>query len=268
MTSNPATARFWRRETPRQSRAGITGATGMRIIRAIVAGERDPEVLAAFRDIRCHSSIEVIKAALVGNDRDEHIFALTHSLDLYDFYQTKIEDCDRKLEVAVAALIVRADGNIPALPRARTKHKQISAPSFDMRAALYGVLGTDLTQIHGLGPSLALKLVAECGTDLLAWKSAKHFTSWLRLAPGNKMSGGNLLSSRTRGSSSRTAALLRLAANDHRAQRRGLGGLLSAAVIANWQTKGGNCHLTQDRRPVLHRCPLRHGLSRSGDCRV
>ena len=190
----------------------ITGATGMRIIRAIVAGERDPEVLAAFRDIRCHSSIEVIKAALVGNDRAEHIFALTQSLDLYDFYQTKIEDCDRKLEAAVAALTVRADGDVPALPKARTKRKQVNAPSFDVRAALYGVLGTDLTQIHGLGPSLALKLIAECGTDLHAWKSAKHFTSWLCLAPGNKISGGKLLSSRTRRSSSRAAALLRLAA--------------------------------------------------------
>ena len=82
----------------------ITGATGLRIIRAIVAGERDPDVLASFRDIRCHSSIEVIKAALVGNDRDEHIFALTQSLDLYDFYQARIEECDRKLEAAVAAL--------------------------------------------------------------------------------------------------------------------------------------------------------------------
>ena len=190
----------------------ITGATGMRIIRAIVSGERDPEVLAAFRDIRCHSSIEVIKAALVGNDRAEHIFALTQSLDLYDFYQTKIEDCDRKLEAAVAALTVRADGDVPALPKARTKRKQVNAPSFDVRAALYGVLGTDLTQIHGLGPSLALKLIAECGTDLRAWKSAKHFTSWLCLAPGNKISGGKLLSSRTRRSSSRAAALLRLAA--------------------------------------------------------
>lgn len=190
----------------------ITGATGMRIIRAIVAGERDPEVLAAFRDIRCHSSIEMIKAALVGNDRDEHIFALTQSLELYDVYQAKIEDCDRKLEVAVAALTVKADGDIPALPKARTKGKQVNAPSFDVRAALYGVLGTDLTQIHGLGPALALKLVAECGTDLQAWKSAKHFTSWLCLAPGNKISGGKLLSSRTRRSSSRAAALLRLAA--------------------------------------------------------
>ena len=190
----------------------ITGATGMRIIRAIVAGERDPEALAAFRDIRCHSSIEVIKAALVGNDRAEHIFALTQSLDLYDFYQTKIEECDRKLEAAVTALTVRADGDVPALPKARTKRKQVNAPSFDVRAALYGVLGTDLTQIHGLAPSLALKLIAECGTDLRAWKSAKHFTSWLCLAPGNKISGGKLLSSRTRRSSSRAAALLRLAA--------------------------------------------------------
>jgi transposase len=190
----------------------ITGATGMRIIRAIVSGERDPEVLAAFRDIRCHSSIDVIKAALVGNDRAEHIFALTQSLDLYDFYQTKIEDCDRKLEAAVAALTVRADDDATGLPKVRTKRKQVNAPSFDVRAALYGVLGTDLTQIHGLGPSLALKLVAECGTDLLAWKTAKHFTSWLCLAPGNKISGGKLLSSRTRRSSSRAAALLRLAA--------------------------------------------------------
>ena len=142
---------------------------------------------------------------MVGNDRDEHIFALTQSLELYDFYQVKVDDCDRKLEAAVAALTVRADGNIPALPKARTKHKQINAPCFDVRAALYGVLGTDLTQIHGFGPSLALKLVAECGTDLLACKSAKRFTSWLCLAPGNKISGGKLLSSRTRRSSSRAA---------------------------------------------------------------
>lgn len=120
---------------------------GMRINHAMVAGERDPEVLAAFRDIRCHSSIEVIKAALVGNDRDEHILALTRSLDLYDFHQSKIEDCDRKLEAAVAALTVKADGDIPALPKARIKRKQVNAPPFDVRAALYGVPGTDLTRI-------------------------------------------------------------------------------------------------------------------------
>ncbi len=190
----------------------ITGATSMRIIRAIVAGERDPEVLAAFRDVRCRSSIDTIKAALVGNDREEHVFALTQSLELYDFCKAQIEACDRRLEAAVGALTVRANADLAPLPKARIKGRQHNAPSFDVRAALYGVLGTDLTQIHGLGPSLALKLVAECGPDLRAWKSAKHFTSWLCLAPGNKISGGKLLSSRTRRSSSRAAALHRLVA--------------------------------------------------------
>lgn len=135
----------------------ITGATGTRIIPAIVAGICNPEVLASFSHVRCHSSIKVIKAALVGNDRAEHIFALTQSLDLYNFYRSKMPDCDCKLEAAVAALTVKVDGDIPALPKAQIRRKQVDAPSFDLRAALYGVLGTDLTRIHGLGPSLALK---------------------------------------------------------------------------------------------------------------
>lgn len=79
----------------------ITGATGMRIIRALVAGERDPEVLATYRDVRWHSSIETIRAALVGNDRDEHVFALAQSLGLYDVYQAMIDECDGKLEASV-----------------------------------------------------------------------------------------------------------------------------------------------------------------------
>src|SRR5258708_17951186 len=82
----------------------ITGATGMRIIRAIVAGERSPDVLATYRDVRCHSSIETIRAALVGNDRDEHIFALTQSLELYDTYMANMLDCVRKLESSISTL--------------------------------------------------------------------------------------------------------------------------------------------------------------------
>ncbi len=190
----------------------ITGVTGMRIIRAIVAGERDPDVLASLRDIRCHSSVETIRASLVGNDRDEHIFALTQSLELYDFYQQKMLECDRKLEQAIATMADDVAKPQSPLPKIRTKTKQPNTPSFDVRAALYGLVGTDLTQIHGLGSSLALKLIGECGTDLRAWPTAKHFTSWLCLAPGNKISGGRLLSSRTRRLSSRAAALLRLAA--------------------------------------------------------
>jgi hypothetical protein len=167
----------------------ITGATGMRIIRAIVAGERRPDVLATHRDVRCHASMETIRASLTGNDRDEHVFALRQSLELYDTYQSKIAECDRELEASISALIVEGERPAKPLSKARVRTKQVNAPTFDVRAALYGMLGVDLTQIHGLGPSLALKLVSECGRDLKAWPSAKHFTSWLCLAPGNKISG-------------------------------------------------------------------------------
>jgi transposase len=133
----------------------ITGATGMKIVRAIVAGERRPEVLATYRDVRCHASIETIQAALTGNDRDEHIFALRQSLELYDAYQSKIAECDRELEASMSALIVEVERPAKPLSKARVRTKQVNAPTFDVRAALYGMLGVDLTQIHGLGPSLA-----------------------------------------------------------------------------------------------------------------
>src|SRR4249920_1386231 len=109
----------------------ITGATGMRIIRAFVAGERNPVTLAALRDVRCHSSIETIRAALVGNDRDEHLFALTQSLELYDTYQAKMLDCDRKLEVLIAALSDKGTKPVGKLSRPRVKTKQVNTPSFD-----------------------------------------------------------------------------------------------------------------------------------------
>ncbi len=190
----------------------ITGVTGMAIIRAIVAGERDPAVLATHRDARCHASVETISQALVGNDREEHIFALTQALELYDIYQAKVALCDARIEAVLKRL--RKASSVPAgkLPPIRTAKKQANDLAFDVRAALHGLLGCDVTQIHGLGPYLALKLVGECGTNLSAWPNAKHFTSWLCLAPANKISGGKVLSTRTRRSDNRAAALLRLAA--------------------------------------------------------
>ncbi len=100
----------------------ITGVTGMRIIRALVAGERDPEILASYRDVRCHASLETIRTALVGNDRAEHVFALAQSLELYDAYQAKIAECDERLEAAVNALTVRAKTPAP-LPKPRFRQK-------------------------------------------------------------------------------------------------------------------------------------------------
>jgi transposase len=180
----------------------ITGATGMAIIRAIVAGERDPAVLATHRDPRCHASAETISQALVGNDREEHIFALAQALELYDVYHAKVAICDARIEAVLKRLRKASSTPVGKLPPARTTKKQSNEPAFDVRAALLGLLGCDVTQIHGLGPYLALKLVGECGTNLSAWPNAKHFASWLCLSPSNKISGGKVLSSRTRRSGS------------------------------------------------------------------
>ena len=237
----------------------ITGATGMRIIRAIVAGERNPDVLTTYRDVRCHSSTETIRAALVGNNREEHIFALTQSLELYDTYQAKMLDCDRKLESLMSALSDKAAKPIGKLSRPRVKTKQVNTPSFDVRAALYGVIGVDLTEIHGLGPSLALKLVGECGTDLRAWPTAKHFTSWLCLAPGNKISGGKVLSSRTRRSSSRAAALLRLAATTIGRSDTALGAFYRR--LSSRAGKAKAVTATARKIAVLFYNTLRHGMT-------
>jgi len=192
----------------------ITGATGLRIIRAILGGARNPALLARMRDRRCHATVETIEKALAGNYRAEHLFALEQALALYDTYQQKAFACDARIEAVLKELSVRRGRQRGQLPAARknNRSRQQNSLLFDVRAALFALLGKDLTQINGLGPYLALKLIAECGDDLSAWPSAKHFTSWLCLAPSNKISGGKVLSSRTRRSGSRAAALLRLAA--------------------------------------------------------
>jgi transposase len=188
--------------------ADITGVTGMKILREIVAGETDPDALAAFRDARCKASVETIRDALTGHYRAEHVFALRQALELHDFYQQKLSDCDVEIERALRALPRGSDVAAPPRPRQRGKNE----PRFEIRAVLNSLLGVDLTEIHGLGPYSVLRIFAECGSDMTRWPTAKHFTSWLTLAPGNKISGGKVLSAKTRRSANRATVLLRLAA--------------------------------------------------------
>lgn len=189
----------------------ITGVTGMKIVRAIVAGVRDPAQLAVHRDVRCKASEETIRAALTGNYRPEHVFALKQALELWDVFQQKIAECDVEVESALKEL--NDARPVPAAELPPVRHtKARNEPRFDVRPALYTLLGADLSQIHGFGPYSVLRMVAECGDDMTRWPTEKHFTSWLSLAPGNKISGGKVLSSATRRTSNKTAALLRLAA--------------------------------------------------------
>jgi transposase len=190
----------------------ITGVTGLSIVRAIVSGERDPSVLIQYRDVRCKKTPEVLQQALTGNWQPEHLFALEQSVAFFDFYQEKIRECDDQIETSLLQLSTGTEEPEGVLPSARHRTKQPNQLSFDVRPLLWKITGADLTQIHGFGPYLALKFVAECGTDMNRWPDASHFTSWLCLSPGNKISGGKVLSSKTRRSSSRIAAALRLAA--------------------------------------------------------
>jgi len=190
----------------------VSGVTGMKIVRAIVAGERDAKALAAMRDVRCKATAETIEGALQGNYQPEHVFALKQALELHDFYQRQVEQCDVQIEAALTRLKANKGTPSEPLPAPRHKTKAPNAVAFDVRPSLYQIAGTDLTQIHGIGPYLALRLVSECGTDLSRWPTVKHFTSWLSLSPGCKISGGKVLSSRTRKTANPMAAHLRLAA--------------------------------------------------------
>ena len=176
----------------------ITGKTGMLIIRGILNGERDPKVLAEHRDRRCKATKETIEAALTGHYRAEHLLALRQAVLLYDTYHAQVEACDRAIEAHLAEIEKVSTPPSAPLPKARHRDANRNAPSFDVRSALHTITGVDLTQIHGVGSYLALKLIGECGTDMERWPSAKHFTSWLGLAPGCKISGGKVLSARTK----------------------------------------------------------------------
>jgi hypothetical protein len=191
----------------------ITGVTGLRILRDIVAGQRDPMHLAKHRDYRCRASEAEIAQALTGNYRAEHLFVLQQNLELFDVYQQQLLACDTAIEAHLAQLTATASPPATPLPARRPRHKpRINEPRFDLRAPLHQLTGADLSQIDGIGPYNALRLLSEIGTDMTRWPTEKHFTSWLALAPTNKISGGRLLSSRTQPSANRAATMFRLAA--------------------------------------------------------
>lgn len=191
----------------------ITGVTGLRILRDIVAGQRDPVRLAQHRDYRCRATPAEIVAALTGHYRTEQLFVLQQNLELFDIYHAKLAASDAAIADQLARLTATVSPPataLPASPRPTTPRK--NEPRLDLRTPLHQLTGTDLSQIDGLGPYSALRLLAEIGTDMSRWPSEKHFTSWLTLAPHNKVSGGRLLSSRTLPSANRAAGILRLAA--------------------------------------------------------
>jgi transposase len=201
----------------------VTGVTGMKILRAILAGERDPVVLAEHRDYRCKASSETIARSLVGNWREEHLFALQQAVELHDFYERQILACDQRIDAYTATLntIAHAD----TLPPSSKGRKTIERAElhFDLRARMFQILGVDLTQIDGIRGYTVLHLISEIGTDMSRWKSAAHFASWLALCPGTKITGGRRLSGRQPVRAHRAALIFRMAAMSLRHSHSALG---------------------------------------------
>ena len=197
----------------------VVGETGQRILRAIVAGERDGQVLATMTDVRIRASHDEIGKSLQGNWRAEHLFALKQALALFDFIGSQLAECDREIEPQLQRLQTH-DGE-PAKGKKRSHTRK--SPQFDLRARLFKRCGVDLTGIDGIEVTTALAVVSEVGADMSRFPSDKHFASWLGLCPGTKITGGKVMSGKTRRSANRAAQALRLAAAALRSSQSALG---------------------------------------------
>lgn len=189
----------------------ITGVTGLAILRAILAGERDPATLAQLRDYRCKHDEATIARALQGNWREEHLLALAQAVALYDVYHQKRTECDRQIETYLQTFADRSDGQ-PLPPPARRRKRGRNQPAFAVREPLHRLTGLDLTQIEGMDATTSLVILSEIGLDMTRWPTVKHFTSWLGLCPHHRVSGGKVLSRRTKPCANRAATAFRLAA--------------------------------------------------------
>lgn len=198
-----------------QALSDVTGETGQRIIRAIVAGERDPRRLAAYRDRNCQKSEEEIGKALTGTWREEHLFLLKQSLALYDFYTKQIEECDAEIERMYE--LTRPDwGSEDVKPwskRKRNSHSKNAPKNQEaIRQQLKRISGVDLSVVDGFGVSIAQTVIMELGTDMSKFPTEKHCCSWLGLAPKHEISGAKVLKNKTLKTKNRAGQAFRMAA--------------------------------------------------------
>lgn len=193
----------------------IDGKTGLRIVEAILAGERNPEVLADMRDRRIKASREEIIKSLEGYWTTEHLFELRQCYKLYSEHRIMIEECDKEIEKQLIEQIAsKNEGVIPDIPKVKRKatNGKHKIP-FNLTANLQGILGIDVTQIFGISEISALTVMSEVGTDMSKWKNHHHFTSWLGLAPNTEISGGKVISSRIKKKKHYAGQAFRMAAN-------------------------------------------------------
>lgn len=194
-----------------QAVTDIAGETGMKILRSIIAGERNPEVLAKFRDKRCAKSEEQIAEALTGYYGDEQLLVLAQTMKQWDLIRLLISECDKDIERTAGRFEKKASRETMPKPRMKEKVRK-NVLTFDARTVFYEALGVDLTQIDGVSTSTIAVIISEIGTNVDAWDNEKKFCSWLRVCPGANITGGKRRDARNRPTSNRVAIALRMAA--------------------------------------------------------
>ena len=197
----------------------VVGETGQKILRAIVAGERDGHALGAMKHVRVKASVEEIAKSLQGNWRSEHMFALKQALAAFDFVGTQLVECDCEIEKQLQSLHICDHEPTKGRRRGTTRN----APKFDLRTQLFKMCGVDLTRIDGIDVTTALAVISETGADMSRFRTVAHFSSWLGLCPGTKITGGKVLSGKTKRCANRAAQALRLAAAGLRTSQSALG---------------------------------------------
>ena len=201
----------------------ITGNTGMAILKAIVAGERDPQILAQLKDGRIKSSTTEIAKALTGDYRPEHLFVLKQELTLYQTYQNEITTIDIEIEKCLTNFEPKTLESPPITKKKRRKKSTVNHPNFDLRSLLYRMAGVDFTLIDGLNALSVQTILSEVGLNPERFPTVKHFCSWLGLCPGQKITGGKIKSSKTRPVVNRAANTFRMAALSLTNSRSALG---------------------------------------------
>jgi transposase len=195
----------------------LSGVSGLAIVDAMLAGERDPKVLAKLRDRRSEASEETVRKALIGDYRPEHLFTLRQAREAYRFCREQLRECDAEIERHLAPLATQIDPEqTPPPPPSGSSHPrkgEIDLPERDLRTELYRLFGTDLTQVPGLGANSVCALHAELGTNIKeAFPNPDRFVSWQALCPNPKISGGKVLKHGTRQIKHRVATIFRIAA--------------------------------------------------------
>ena len=217
----------------------IIGKTGLQMVVAIIKGERDPEKLIAFKDPRIKANDDDIKKSLEGIWRDEYLFMLEQAYDEYLFYQSQLKACDERIKDLLLAYSVKVHkGDIIEIKTPRKKKPKKNEFSFEIRSVLKAIVGVDLCKVEGINENSALELISEIGTDMSKWKSNKHFSAWLNVAPNTKITGGKIISSKMQKKKNNAGQTLRMSASSLSRSKTPLGDF-SRKMKSRLGKKGG-----------------------------